>query len=459
MSGRWFDRAVNLLRSTRQGGTPAGGVVDGGVEARTLTATPRGKRVLADDPHLQPPSDSSSSEESDSEETLVPKAHVRNMQKARALEEYLALKFRGEGHRDIGVAALAAKYGVHREWFARTRKKFLERGTLGRKERECRPYKLTPAVQARIEKIARERRWDFTYEEMVRLLKARYDITLAAETVRRGVVLGMDWRVFSERTKPTLTPRHMTARYDWARKHRDALWTDWVDIDEKWFYSFANKRKLKQPKSATRVYRNVVSRSNPTKVMFLVAVARPRPEHQFDGLIGMWRITEPKIAKRSSKNHSRGEVYQTDCTLDATKFRSLMLGKVYRAIRNKMHWAHEVTLQMDGALPHTGQGNPQVLAERGANPRHGGPVIRVCVQPAMSPDTNVLDLCLFPSLSAICSKKRYLGRESIARAAKRAFRDYPVETLTRAWDMKTRVLDSIRRAEGNNDFELPHRKK
>ena len=124
-----------------------------------------------------------------------------------------------------------------------------------------------------------------------------------------------------------------------------------------------------------------------------------------------------------------------------------------------MHWAHEVTLQMDGALPHTGQGNPQVLAERGANPRHGGPVIRVCVQPAMSPDTNVLDLCLFPSLSAICSKKRYLGRESIARAAKRAFRDYPVETLTRAWDMKTRVLDSIRRAEGNNDFELPHRTK
>ena len=80
-------------------------------------------------------------------------------------------------------------------------------------------------------------------------LKARYGVALSPETIRSGLIIGGSWRVYSERDKPSLSPRHMEARLAWAKDHLGSRWVDHVDIDEKWFYEFAHKRKLKQPRS------------------------------------------------------------------------------------------------------------------------------------------------------------------------------------------------------------------
>jgi hypothetical protein len=57
---------------------------------------------------------------------------------------------------------------------------------------------------------------------------------------------------------------------------------------------------------------NMFLRTNVPQVMELTAIARPRPEHDFDGLVGIWRCSFDYEAKRKSKYHEKGDVYQKD---------------------------------------------------------------------------------------------------------------------------------------------------
>ena len=67
--------------------------------------------------------------------------------------------------------------------------------------------------------------------------------------------------------------------------------------------------------------------------MFLTAVAKPRPEHQFDGLIGIWRICETTSAKRSSKLRPKGAVVVENVEMTADRFYDMLAEKVLPAIR------------------------------------------------------------------------------------------------------------------------------
>eukprot|EP00600_Ochromonadales_sp_CCMP1393_P003869 CAMPEP_0174994192 /NCGR_PEP_ID=MMETSP0004_2-20121128/23492_1 /TAXON_ID=420556 /ORGANISM="Ochromonas sp., Strain CCMP1393" /LENGTH=63 /DNA_ID=CAMNT_0016248387 /DNA_START=118 /DNA_END=306 /DNA_ORIENTATION=+ len=54
-----------------------------------------------------------------------------------------------------------------------------------------------------------------------------------------------------------------------------------------------------------------------------------------------------------------------------------------------------ITIQHDGAKPHTDKGNPELLMQAGIQ---DGWKIQFLVQPPQSPDLNKLDLSLFASL-------------------------------------------------------------
>jgi hypothetical protein len=73
-------------------------------------------------------------------------------------------------------------------------------------------------------------------------------------------------------------------------------------------------------------------------VIFLTAIARPRPEYHFSGLIGMCRASETKVALKASKNHQKGEKYEVDCTMDAAWYLEKLTFEVYPAIRHAMWW-------------------------------------------------------------------------------------------------------------------------
>jgi hypothetical protein len=44
--------------------------------------------------------------------------------------------------------------------------------------------------------------------------------------------------------------------------------------------------------------------------MFFGAVAPPNTSKKFDGRIGVWMVTETKVAQRSSKFHDAGDVFE-----------------------------------------------------------------------------------------------------------------------------------------------------
>ena len=85
-----------------------------------------------------------------------------------------------------------------------------------------------------------------------------------------------------------------------------------VVVDESWFYLHRTRGfvrvfpgdKMPDPKS-------IWYKSHIPKVMFLTALARPRPDLNFDRSVGIWRICEEKVCARTTLYHQRGD------TLDA----------------------------------------------------------------------------------------------------------------------------------------------
>eukprot|EP01052_Picozoa_sp_SAG31_P031932 SAG31_NODE_3444_length_4259_cov_5.231250_3_plen_206_part_00 len=202
--------------------------------------------------------------------------------------------------------------------------------------------------------------------------------------------------------------------------------------------------------------------------MFLAATTRPRLEYQFDGLIGIWCIVEPYEAKRNSRHHIRGEVYDKACTLDATKYREVMMEHVFPAAWAKMPWLRQegfekLFCQQDGARPHTGKDNVNLLNEFGRNlPNATCVPIEVVTQPAQSYDSNVNDLAFFSAHNKRFHRLQKLqtvdDMVALVKNVQDAYNSFSPITLERMWRMKIKVLELIIACEGGNEYKLPHHK-
>ena len=197
--------------------------------------------------------------------------------------------------------------------------------------------------------------------------------------------------------------------------------------------------------------------------MFLAATAQPRPDKGFNGKIGFFRVSEMHTAKRTSKYYKKGDKYHKDVPMDADKYLEMMQTKVFPAVRKKMNWATELRCQQDGAAAHTGKGNLVKLNKVGARKRKRTKCnIKVFTQPAQSPDTNINDLAIFPSMSKRFNKKQkhevISNLDRLAANARRAWNELPTDVLAKAWATKTNVLKAIIKAKGGNDFKPPHAK-
>ncbi len=81
-------------------------------------------------------------------------------------------------------------------------------------------------------------------------------------------------------------------------------------------------------------------------------------------------------------------------------------------IKEKMPWLKrkEVIIQQDGAPPHTGKGNLQVLNEAG---KQGPWSIKLVTQPTQSPDLNINNLGFFSSLKTRVLEARFSSIEQL----------------------------------------------
>jgi hypothetical protein len=268
--------------------------------------------------------------------------------------------------------------------------------------------------------------------------------------------------------KPALTDAHKSARVAFVRQQvmqpygRRLVYRnhhDVVHIDEKWFYLLGDGQSiLLAPHETPPGNPKVRHKSHIPKAMFIALAARPQPELKFDGKIGIFPCTEWIKAKRSSKNWVAGEEKEIDVPVTAEYYRTQMRDALLPAIIKAMPWAGKegrtLVIQHDGAKPHTGKGNtdywPELVEEM-----YPGRSIEIVVQPAQSPDLNVLDLGFFSSLQRKVDETDPDNLSALLDHVEECYWEYDSDTLERVWQALFNVYNSILQEKGGNEYLLP----
>ena len=350
-----------------------------------------------------------------------------------------------------GVKSLCTEFGVSESVPRRIWLRYCAEKSIKRKPTSGRPTKITPEVAQMILERARELKFDFTNAEMAEWAG------LHASTVSRYLKKA-NWRLVKRKYRPLLTDNHKAARLAWAKTHERQEFMRWVDIDEKWFYTVPMTRSLKVPEGETPPRPKLQHKSHIPKLMMLVAVGRPDPQRGFNGMYGAWRVGDWERAKRNSKNRPKGTRIFVDKAMDSNRYLKMMKSQVIPAIC-KVYPDREVTIQYDNAPGHVSGQTTRTLQQHVTRQR---PNIRLLPQPPQSPDLNVLDLAVFPSLSSRVGKaQRTCGaydKQTLWENVKREARTLAGDVLTRAFDTKQRVIKAVIEDGGDNSFPIPRSK-
>ncbi|ETI34119.1 hypothetical protein F443_19324 [Phytophthora nicotianae P1569] len=194
------------------------------------------------------------------------------------------------------------------------------------------------------------------------------------------------------RVKPKLTDVHKARRLAFALAHVERVFGgrdyrmhhmyDYVHVDEKWFNLYKVSTRYYLTKDELAPYQTCPNRHYIGKVMFLVAVARPRV-----------RACSTKLA-----NRAKGTTEMKNVNMTRKVYVKMLKEKVFSAIRQL--WPGRKSLcikvQQDNAGPHVAGDNADILE---AGIEHGWTIEMTC-QPPRSPDMNVLDLGLFNAIQS-----------------------------------------------------------
>ena len=145
-------------------------------------------------------------------------------------------------------------------------------GSLQRKIRsdKGKPRKFIPSVMQAMEAKAEEWEYEFTYQEMADFLKTLEENGVVCSYSHTGVKDAMEfhgWNThYSIRLKPTLEKKHRQQRVKFCTEHLQQDWVQWVDIDEKWFYTDKAYLHAKVPAGKKPKGRTVHHKSHIPKV-------------------------------------------------------------------------------------------------------------------------------------------------------------------------------------------------
>ena len=324
------------------------------------------------------------------------------------------------------------------------------------------PTKLTPTKDKAMMEKALDWGFDFSFEDMAVALMELFDFTISRQAVADHL-RNADWNVRAQsRAEPLLRDDlgHFDARADFAREHKKQTWANWVDVDEKWFYTMALRLLLKLPPGVATPKRYVRHKSHVPKTQFLCAMGRPcfndEGECTWDGKLGIWRVCKSrpaKVNKHVGPNAGRkaGDPIIEDCTLDAEKYVEMMTQLVFPAIRKAYAGEEVVYVQQDGAPGHTGKKTPELLQAAGEKRKRGEPRIELVQQPAQSPDFNINDLAFFRALAVAVRKRRRATMrgpkkfdiDQLVADVMEAFEEYPPEQLEKMWQHKSYVMRAV----------------
>jgi hypothetical protein len=241
---------------------------------------------------------------------------------------------------------------------------------------------------------------------------------------------------------------------------------DEIHVDEKWFFITPITQRLylsEREAMEALPKRRVKHKSHILKVMFLAAVARPRFDDEgecvFDGKIGFWPVVEQVQAQRSSVNRPAGTWETKGVSMTKEVYTDFVCNKIIPSVlakwpRDRSVREQTIAIQQDNPPTHMGRNDPTWL--EAAN-RDGRFKFVLREQPAQSPDTNILDLGLFAALQASSWKLKRAGTiDGLIANCQETWDEYDPASLSRIWSTHQAVCDEILKAQGDNDYKLPH---
>ncbi|OMO85689.1 hypothetical protein COLO4_21501 [Corchorus olitorius] len=228
-----------------------------------------------------------------------------------------------------------------------------------------------------------------------------------------------------------------------------------VHIDEKWFYMTKKIEKYYLLPDEEEPYRTCKSKNFIPKVMFLVAMARPRFDEQrneiFSGKIEVFPFVTREPAKRSSANRPAGTLETKPITSVRKKeMRSFLIEKVLPAIKEK--WPRgaldgPIFIQQDNARTHVDIDDPefcQAAAQDGFD-------IRLTYQPPNSPDLNMLDLGFFAAIQSLQQKERARNVDDLMAIVVKSFEDFPTDISDRIFlTLQTCMIEIMKKRGANS---------
>ncbi|OWZ11030.1 hypothetical protein PHMEG_00016007 [Phytophthora megakarya] len=137
--------------------------------------------------------------------------------------------------------------------------------------------------------------------------------------------------------KPMLNDQQRAAR----KTSRNGLQFDdmmnYVHLDEKWFYLAKDNQRFYLADHEEDPHLTVKNKNYIIKVMFLVAVARPRWDSknhkEWDGKIGVWPFFIYEPVKRTNKNRPAGTLELKTYTVDRDIYRMYLSDPLFRVSR------------------------------------------------------------------------------------------------------------------------------
>jgi hypothetical protein len=206
-------------------------------------------------------------------------------------------------------------------------------------------------------------------------------------------------------------------------------------------------------------YRTCKNKNFIGKVMFLVAVARPRFDDEdnetFSGKIGVFPLVHKVAAKRSSSNRASGTL-ETKPITSITKqvSRMFLIEKVLPAIKAK--WPREHAME----TIYIQQCHVSIDDEEFSKAAsEGGFNIRLTCQPPNSPDLNVLDLGFFSAIQSLQQKEMAKSVDELIEIVQNSFDAFSSKQSDKIFLTLQSCMTEIMKVKGSNNYQIPHMKK
>ena len=334
------------------------------------------------------------------------------------------------------------------------------------------PLEESESILVFVREEAAKRKYHFSYKFMGGLVKHEFDKGCAATIWRK---LQKDhWRDIKKKTRTYLSQKHIAFRLLWCTERLNIKYDETVggiyrcDQDEKLFVAMKNGTVLHVPPEIREVVEEVLSKTQPTRLMVSAVIGPPIPG-KVDGKISLVPIMGSKIAINNSKYHKSGVEYDVPITMDGGVFQNMIKKDVIPSLAQVLpKFIKEVEIQIDSAGGHGSiKKTLEILNVFGAKiTKRRWFKVTVKSQPTRSPETNALDLGGWASLDSLVESVSYhpnptkprieMLRDNILDAWERwdSFEVFPKLFAT-----KSRVIEAIADNEGRNDFPLPRSKK